>query len=54
VYPIKNKSDVFLILKEFKARVELEFEKKIMCLKTDNGGEYIDGDFSHFCKQTGM
>ena len=43
VYPIKKKSDVFLVFKEYKARVELESDKKIKCLRMDNGGEYTDG-----------
>ncbi|KAH9681067.1 Integrase catalytic domain-containing protein [Citrus sinensis] len=51
VYPIKKKSDVFLVFKEYKARVELESGKKIKCLRTDNGGEYTDGEFLSFCKQ---
>ena len=54
VYPIKKKSDVFLVFKEYKARVELESSKKIKCLKTDNGGEYTDGEFLAFCKQKGI
>ena len=54
VYPIKKKSDVFQIFKDFKARVELESGKRIKCLRTDNGGEYIDGDFIKFCKQEGI
>ncbi|KAH9707327.1 Integrase catalytic domain-containing protein [Citrus sinensis] len=51
VYPIKKKSDVFPVFKEYKARVELESSKKIKCLRTDNGGEYTDGEFLAFCKQ---
>ncbi|KAH9679836.1 hypothetical protein KPL71_026295 [Citrus sinensis] len=51
VYPIKKKSDVFPVFKEYKARVELESGKKIKCLRTDNGGEYTDGEFLAFCKQ---
>ncbi|KAH9734881.1 Integrase catalytic domain-containing protein [Citrus sinensis] len=51
VYPIKKKSDVFSMFKEYKARVELESGKKIKCLRTDNGGEYTDGEFFAFCKQ---
>ncbi|KAH9657251.1 hypothetical protein KPL70_022991 [Citrus sinensis] len=51
VYPIKKKSDVFLVFKEYKARVELESGKKIKCLRTDNGGEYTNGEFFAFCKQ---
>jgi len=51
VYPIKRKSYVFPVFKEFKARVELETGKRIKCLRIDNGGEYVDGDFLAFCKQ---
>jgi len=54
VYPIKKKSDVFLVFKEYKARVKLESGKKIKCLRTDNGGEYTDGEFLAFCKQEGI
>ncbi|KAL4330143.1 hypothetical protein AHAS_Ahas13G0370600 [Arachis hypogaea] len=50
VYPIKKNSDVFAIFKEFKAKLELESGKKIKCLRKDNGGEYVDGDFLTFCK----
>jgi len=51
VYPIKKKSDVFSVFKVFKAQIELETGKKIKCLRTDNGGEYVDGEFLAFCKQ---
>ncbi|KAH9680516.1 hypothetical protein KPL71_026569 [Citrus sinensis] len=54
VYPIKKKLDVFPVIKEYKAWVELESGKKIKCLRTDNGGEYTDGEFLAFCKQEGI
>lgn len=54
VYPIKRKSDVFEVFKAFKARVELESEKKIKCLRTDNGGEYTSDEFDAFCQQEGI
>ncbi|KAH9656856.1 hypothetical protein KPL70_022839 [Citrus sinensis] len=54
VYPIKKKSDVFPVFKEYKARVKLESGKKIKCLRTDNGGEYTDGEFIVFYKQEGI
>ena len=54
VYPIKKKSDVFPVFKVLKAQVELETGKKIKCLRTDNGGEYTDGEFLAFCKQEGI
>jgi len=54
VYLVKKKLDVFAIFKEFKPKLELESGKKIKCLRTDNGEEYIDGDFLTFCKQAGI
>ncbi|KAK9181573.1 hypothetical protein WN944_024711 [Citrus x changshan-huyou] len=53
-HPIKKKSYVFPVFKEYKARVELESGKNIKCLRTDNGGEYTDGEFLAFCKQVGI
>ena len=40
VYFIKEKSKILAKFKEFKEKVESEVEKKIRCLRTDNGGEY--------------
>ena len=54
VYPIKKKSDVFSVFKEYKARVELESSKRIKCLRTNNGGEYTNDEFLDFCKQKGI
>ena len=51
VYPIKKKSNLFLIFKQYKARVELEFRKRIKCLRTNNSGEYTKGEFLAFCMQ---
>lgn len=54
VYPMKKKSYLFDRFQEFKAQVELEIGKRIKCLRTDNKGEYIDGNFLAFCKQEGI
>nr|GEU91101.1 retrovirus-related Pol polyprotein from transposon TNT 1-94 [Tanacetum cinerariifolium] len=54
VYPIKKKSDVFEVFKVYKARVELDFETKIKCLRTDNGGEYTCDEFDLFYRQEGI
>jgi len=54
VYPIKKKLDVFPVFKAFRAQIELETGKKVKCLRTDNGGEYVDGEFLAFCKQEGI
>lgn len=45
VYPIKRKADVFRIFKIFKVWVERDSEKKIKCLRIDNGGEYTCEEF---------
>ena len=53
-YPIKKKSDVFPVFKQYKAWVELQFGKMIKCLRTDNDEEYTNGEFLAFCKQEGI
>ncbi|KAI4338269.1 hypothetical protein L6164_016611 [Bauhinia variegata] len=54
VYLIKRKADVFPIFKMYKAHLELESRKKIKCLRSDNGGEYISKEFAEFCDQEGI
>ena len=54
IYPIKRKANVFVVFKIFKARIELEFGKRIKCLRTDNGGEYTGDEFDNFCDQKGI
>ena len=40
-------------VKQFQASVERETKKKIKCIRTDNGGEYI-GLFDAYCKEQGI
>ena len=54
IYFLKTKDEVFERFKEFKALVENSTEKKIKKLKSDNGGEYIDKDFTSFCAEEGI
>ncbi|GJT95213.1 retrovirus-related pol polyprotein from transposon TNT 1-94 [Tanacetum coccineum] len=54
VCPIKKKFDVFEVFKVYKAQVELDSEKKIKYLRTDNEGEYTGDEFDTFCKQEGI
>ena len=42
IYFLRKKYEVFQHLKDFKALVETQSEKKIKFLKTDNGGEYVN------------
>ncbi|RVW81762.1 Retrovirus-related Pol polyprotein from transposon TNT 1-94 [Vitis vinifera] len=54
VYFLKNKSNVFETFKKWKAMVEIETGLKVKCLRSDNGGEYIDGGFSEYCVAQGI
>ena len=49
VYFLKNKSDAFETFKKWKAMVETETDLRVKYLRSDNGGEYIDGGFSEYC-----
>jgi hypothetical protein len=40
IYLLKHKSDVFQKFKEFQTLVEWLFDKKILAIQTDWGGEY--------------
>ena len=51
---MKNKSDVFETFKKWKAMVETETGLKVKCLRSYNGGEYIDGGFSEYCAAQGI
>lgn len=53
-YFLKTKDEVFNRFKEFKALVENLSGKKIKVLCSDNGGEYVDKDFTDFCAREGI
>ena len=42
VYFLKNKSNVFETFKKWKAMVETKTGLKVKCLRSDNGGKYIN------------
>lgn len=54
VYFLKSKDEVFENFKNFKKLVENETNKHIKCLRSDNGGEYINGMFQGFLKKHGI
>lgn len=54
VYFLKHKSNVFHVFKIWKAMVETETDLKLKCLRSDNGGEYIDGGFKEYCATQGI
>ena len=54
IYFLKTKDEVFELFKEFKALVKNLTGKRIKKLQSDNGGEYIDKDFTRFCAKEGI
>ena len=54
IYFLKNKSEVFDRFTEFNALVEIQTEKKIKVLRTNNGGEFCSKEFEEFCKKCGV
>ena len=53
VYPLKSKDQVLDVFKQFQALSERQTGKKLKCIRTDNGGEYI-GPFDNNCKSQGI
>ena len=54
IYFLKNKYEVFNTFKIWKVKVEIETSLKLKCLRSDNGGEYIDGGFKEYCATNGI
>ena len=48
LYLFKHKSDVLLAFKTFHTMVQTQFSTKIRILHSDNGGEYVNNDFTHY------
>ena len=53
-YFMKNKCEVLEKFKEYVIMAENFTGKKLKCLRSDNGGEYISKEFDNFCKQNGI
>ena len=52
-YPLKSKGQVLDVFKQFQALSERQTGKKLKCIRTDNGGEYI-GPCDNYCKSQGI
>lgn len=51
---IRAKSDVFEVFKEYVTMVERQLNKKIKCIQSDNGTEYLNKRFESFLKERGI
>ena len=54
IYLLKSKNQVFEKFKEFKLLVEKQFDLKIKCIRSDNGGEYISNECLNYLKSEGI
>ncbi len=54
IYFLKSKDEVLCRFKKFKALVGNLIGKKIKVLHSDNGGEYVNKDFTNFCAREGI
>ena len=48
---LKQKLEAFEAFKSFKAQAEREKELKLICLRTNNGGEFTSKEFISFCSE---
>jgi transposase InsO family protein len=48
------KSDTLAAVKMFKAKVEVETERHLRVLRTDNGGEFTSIEFEMYCTENGV
>lgn len=54
IYFLKSKDEVFEAFKNFKTEAEKQTGKKIKCLRTDNGREYLSNIFESFLRENGI
>jgi transposase InsO family protein len=54
VYFIKNKSETFAKLIEFRTLVERQTEKPMKMIRTDGGGEYVNDDMKEYLTKHGI
>ena len=52
--PLKCKDEVLSIFKCFVTLVETEIGKKVKCLRSNNGKEYVSKSFQDFCDTKGI
>lgn len=54
IFLLKQKSEAFSKFKEWKLLIENKTGRKLKCLRTDNGLEFLSNEFKDFCKVEGV
>jgi transposase InsO family protein len=54
IHFIKQKSEVFELFKQFVKRVKVEIGNEVVCLRSDNGGEYVGKEFETWLLENGI
>ena len=54
IYPIKTKSQVCQVLKRHITRAERFIGNKLKSIRTDNGREFVNEEFSKYCRDNGI
>ena len=54
VFVMKKKNEVFNLFRKYQKRVELKLNMKIVEFQSDNGGEYMSGEFAEHFENCGI
>ena len=54
MFALKRKSDQITAFKQYKAWAETQTGKKIKCLRSDRGGEYMSAEFEKLLRDSGI
>ena len=54
VYSLRRKDQVRSVFQRFVTLAETQTSKKVKCLRSDNGGEYVSKAFQDFCDTKGI
>ncbi|SGZ03791.1 BQ5605_C032g11021 [Microbotryum silenes-dioicae] len=52
--PMSHKSDTFAAFKSWLAKVERSSSRKLLAVRSDNGGEFLSNEFSSFLEEQGI
>jgi hypothetical protein len=54
IYLLKQKNEVLHIFQQFHKMIQTQYSKKIRILRSDNGGEFVNHQFSEYFKKHGL